>query len=233
MDNLLVDLYALDLNGKPNMAALLSAGPPWAGVCLKANQGTYYPHGPRRDWFLKYWKEARGAELNPLWMRGAYDYADLHYNPEDEVDFFLKLVDEAGGWSPFDMLPMVDIESAGNPDKIGKAKLEDWVSRYSAAMVAKHGRKPLLYGNIYLAENGFRGLHGTAGLIAARYSRTLPADIYTRLGLTIKDLAGWQYTGTGDPTWGPSGYPAISPLDKKQKVDITALQWPLEKLRAG
>jgi hypothetical protein len=56
----------------------------------------------------------------------------------------------------------------------------------------------------------------------ARYTPTLPAAVYQRIGWPLSKLFGWQYAGTGDPTTPPANYPVITPMSK-EKLDITAL----------
>jgi GH25 family lysozyme M1 (1,4-beta-N-acetylmuramidase) len=233
VDNLLVDLYAGDLRGKPDLLKLGAVGVPWVGVLLKATQGTWYPRGSYGDWFRRYWKMAEMAplenEYRHPWMRGAYHYADINSKPEADAEAFMALVGSAGGIRPEDMCPVLDVEGAGNPKTPGPRRLQDWIGRFSNYIRKALGRGPILYGNIYLAENNYLGLCGCEGIIVARYTSTLPSSIYQRLGLSLKDLAGWQYTGTGPVTPAPAGYPQTSPLDIHEKVDITALQWPIKQ----
>jgi hypothetical protein len=88
---LICDVYEHDVAGKPDIAGVVNAGPPWHGIILKATQGDYYTGG---EWFRKYWPLARseaGDGFGHDWFRGCYHYIDL--------------------W------PIVDVESARNPEK--------------------------------------------------------------------------------------------------------------------
>ncbi|MBA2718951.1 MAG: hypothetical protein H0U52_06890 [Chloroflexi bacterium] len=240
---LLVDLYPKDLGGKPDVAALVAAGSPWSGLILKVSQGLFCPSqikGYTDEWLMKHGPLARtlaGERYGWDWWRGFYHYADVSKSASLQVDWFLRLVEKCGGWGRGDLWPMLDMEQARNPEKPGRAHLEDWINTYADAMARKHGRRPTLYGNIYLWENHVQGLCGCENLILARYRPTLTPDKHERIGIPASKLLGWQYVGTQEPgrppSIGPGGYPMITPLSHERQ-DITALvvEGGLEHLRA-
>ena len=241
MDPLGVDLYAGDLGGKPDIAKLINAGWPWTWLELKATQGLFYPNqkSTKPDyspaWFNKYWPltrqlaEARGS-YGVRFFRMAYHYADIATDPVAQVHWFLKIVEDAGGWGTGDLWPQLDVEGTRNPKNPGKAKLEDWINKFAETMLAEHGRRPTLYGNIYLWENGVTSQCGCENLVVARYTAALPSTTYTRIGWPLDKLLGWQFSGTGDPTPRPNGYPDKTPLSPI-KQDITAIQKTVDYLR--
>jgi GH25 family lysozyme M1 (1,4-beta-N-acetylmuramidase) len=227
LNPLIVDLFAGD--GITNLAALAAAGWPWGGVLLKATQGVYYPTQPKtREWFLKMWPHAQevgGVMFGKRWFRSAYHYHDFnHPNDEAQAEFFLKFIEDAGGAAAGDFPYVLDVEGSGNPTKPGKARIEDGCSKFAEVIERETGRKPILYGNIYLWENGvdFNNT-GCQSLIVARYTSTLPANVYQRIHCPYEKLWGWQYAGTGPETPVPFNYPDITPLSSTKKLDITAM----------
>jgi hypothetical protein len=231
LDPLIVDIYPRDFGGKPNLEALIAAGPPWHGLIMKASEGTYYPSRKSdADWFADVWKRTRtlaGARLGAApqpntsglepFYRGAYHYLRIDQDPVAQADRFMKRVEIAGGWARGDLWPMVDVEGSENPEKPGSAKIVDVVSKYAAHIRAKLGRSTMLYGNIYLAENGVHATMGCGALMIARYTADLPAEIYERIGWKITKppamptVWGWQYSGA--PEGGHlHGYPTVCPL---------------------
>ena len=222
-DPLLVDVYEGDLGGHPDWPKLVEAGYPWIGAGLKASEGLY-----ASPWFVVQWQKlvtlVPVARVGVDWWQYAYHYARVADDAIKQAHVFLGNASKAGIdlsalWS------MVDVESANNPEKPGRAHLEDWVSTFAAEILKETGRKPTLYGNVYLAENGVQSTCGCDTLIVARYSQTLPPVIYNRIGWTWSaepdveppTLLGWQGVGDGLGYW---SQPTLSPLGK---VDITAV----------
>lgn len=245
---LIVDAYSGDFGGMPDIKALVAAGLPWAGIVLKATEGTYYPAAGKADWFLDHWYRARvhaGARYGKTWVRGAYHYFRADEDPVLQAEKFLGLVHQAGGFSDGDLWPMIDVESAENPTNITAAQLEDGVAAWTAKVLAETGRTSMLYGNVYLAERGVTSYMGCGALTVARYSATLPAVTYERLGWILANPAqmptlwGWQYSG--DPDGGYlAGYPTKCPMSPTENADIIAivaagggqagLDWTVENL---
>jgi GH25 family lysozyme M1 (1,4-beta-N-acetylmuramidase) len=221
LDPLIVDTYAGDGYGGPDIQKLASAGPPWHGLILKATEGTGYPSkgSPDREWFLDNWIRARvyaGSRYGVDWFRGAYHYLHIGIDPVQQADWFLSTVAEAGGWSSGDLWPMVDVEGADNPDSPGSAAIVSCVSAFTARVLARTGKHCTLYGNVYLAENGVADHMGCETLCIARDTETLPETIYQRIGWQLGDakptVLSWQLCGDGvvyDP-----GYPTVTPMGK-------------------
>src|SRR5437899_12494659 len=110
---ILVDVYSGDLNGKPNITALASAGRPWCGLGLKVSEGTYYPDQSQAKWIDDHWQVARtaaGIRYGQDWFRYGYHYLRIGEDITKQVELFLKTIDTAGGWGPGDLIPMVDVE---------------------------------------------------------------------------------------------------------------------------
>jgi len=217
---LLVDIYAGDLGGKPDIAKLVDAGMPWCGLLLKATQGDYYSGG---SWFQKYWPQTKmlaqkAGRYGKDFFRGTYHYFDMRIDAKTQADYFLKYVERAGGWDVGDLWPMVDVEASGNPGNITGQQIVDSVSTWSSAVELATGRKPVLYGGSFLAEHGVTDHCGCQLLIVARYAATLPAFVYERIGWKVEDLYAWQYCGDGDAHL--VAYPSVSPLGK---TDISVL----------
>lgn len=207
---LLVDVYEHDLDGKPDIAKLVAAGLPWAGIVIKATQGDYYSGG---SWFQMNWKIARSApgdRYGKTWFRTAYHYADLTVDPLKQAHYFLSRIERAGGFGFGDLPLWIDVEGAHNPDHPGSAKIEDTISEIAEVILAENGRKPYLYGNIYLAENGVKSHMGCDKLVVARYTEELPREIYERIGWALEDLFAWQCVGDG--VGKISTVPHVSPI---------------------
>lgn len=191
IDPLIVDTYAGDGHGQDAITALVKAGPPWHGLVMKATEGTYYPANrpDDREWFLDNWIRARvyaGARYGQNWFRGAYHYLRVDQDGTLQAEKFLALVEEAGGWGAGDLWPMVDVESAENPQHPGKQAIIDCVSAFTAKVKAELGRTCLLYGNVYLAENDVTDHMGCGVLEVARYASTLPLVVYERIGWKLE-----------------------------------------------
>lgn len=245
IDPLIVDCYAKDFGGKPDIAALVAAGYPWCGISLKATEGTYYTGG---EWFQAHWLPARelgleryGAAVGALkvaqlaigervvpWYRQAYHYFRVDQDPIQQADLFLKTMQLAGGHGPGDLWPMIDVESGSNPPTASAAQIEDGVSRFASKITSALGITPMLYGNIYLWERGVRSHMNCGTLTVARYAKDLPATTYQRIGWDITQppamptMWGWQYCG--DPDGGAlPGYPTHCPMSAIEPADTIAI----------
>lgn len=215
-DPLFIDVYAGDLDGKPDWSKLVAAGPPWHGALLKATEGLYY----KPPWFKAQWetvREAAGARFGVDFFRGAYHYLRIGLGAEEQARFFLDFIKDAGGLQPTDLI-VVDVERANNQPIPPSAVVVDHVYRFARAVEQATGKQPILYGGELLASLGVTSHMGCRALWIARYSPTLPMQIVNRIGWDVKDLAAWQYCGDGEAYL--DGYPHVSPLGK---VDISAI----------
>lgn len=233
IDPLVVDLYVGDEFGEPRIWQVVQAGRPWVGLCFKASEGLYYPNNKAadaayRDWWLSaYWNLTKWLARKRLgvdFFVQQYHYARIDQDPVKQAQWNTQVIKNVGGYYKGCMAPMVDVESAENPDKPGAAAIETWLQKFSAEMFRLVGIRPILYGNMYLAENNvdFQKCD-CLSLEVAHYASTLPSTVYTRINCPLAQLSGWQYIGTyNPPTPVPKGYPVYSPLSSTQTEDITA-----------
>jgi GH25 family lysozyme M1 (1,4-beta-N-acetylmuramidase) len=218
IDPLLIDIYEYDLDGKPDIAKLVSAGLPWCGMILKATEGTYYNGGV---WLQTYWPLAcslAGARYGSTWFRGAYHYVNIGECGVAQADYFLCHVQRVGGWGIGDLWPILDVEGSGQPANATKQQIIDVVSACATRILASTGRAPMLYGGSYLRDFGITDHMGCQALWIPRWTSTLPAEAYLSMGWTLADTWGWQYCGDG--TAYLAGYPHMSPIGP---TDITAI----------
>jgi GH25 family lysozyme M1 (1,4-beta-N-acetylmuramidase) len=215
IDPLICDLYAGDLNGKPNIAKLVSAGPPWHGLMLKASEGTYYNGG---QWFKTAWSETRSLasfRYGSDWFRAAYHYTIFAIDGATQADYYLRTVQAAGGFSA-DLPPVIDAERAGQRSPPTKQQVIDCVSAFAARIKATTGKSPILYANSLLHDLGITDHMGCQYLWPARYAATLPASVYQGIGWQLSEVLAWQYCGDGEsylvgyPSWSPMGACDIS-----------------------
>lgn len=212
----LVDIYANDFNGRPNITALVSAGRPWCGLGFKISEGTYYPDPTRGqlDWLTKYWEQARiaaGPRFGVDFFRWGYQYFRVEEDAIEQGELYLKTVEAAGGFKRGDMIPMIDVETAENPPHGPPQRVIDGVTELADFFNAKLGCRPLLYAGSYIRDLSIRDHMGCAFLSTAAYGSSLPEHLYTDMGWTLEQLFDWQYQGTESYT-GPIHYPRICPI---------------------
>ena len=229
LDPLIVDAYEGD--GHKDWYALAGAGAPWAGAILKASQGRYYSGG---TWFARAWNEVLAAapeRHGEDWFRGAYHYLDASGNGAGQADYFVGVVEHAGGFIAGDLWPMVDVERADQHAGITAAQVVDVTSAFADRIKQLTGKSTTLYGGSWLADLGITSRMGCSRLALARYAPTLPAIVYERIGWHLEHLMLWQYCGDGESHL--AGYPATAP--GCGKIDISALVMPggLDGLRAA
>lgn len=240
---LFVDVYAGDVDGRPNWKLLASLGAPWCGAIVKATEGTWYSP----DWFTTQWRALRtcaGGRYGADWFRGAYHFLRFAVDGAKQADFYLQAIEFAGGWSTGDVWPIVDVELGHegnahvprNPNQdASRPQIIDCTTAFAERVSAQTGRRVMLYGN-----GAFRDKHITGEVVIAgelgcsylwlpRYTPTLPREIYERMGWTLDELVLWQYSGDGDSHL--EGYPSSPP--GFGKVDVSALVKPIEWLRAN
>jgi GH25 family lysozyme M1 (1,4-beta-N-acetylmuramidase) len=215
--NYLVDVYALDVNGKPNWPAVVAA-PNFVGGIIKATEGLGY----NPPWFATNWpaiKSAGGDAYGQTWFRGAYHYLKFNADGAAQADYYLKAINDAGGFDVGDIIPIVDVElgNDGKPDKNGKVHTRDsnWdasaqqiidcTSAFAERAKSVTGQQVMLYGGSALRERGITDRMGCDWLWTARYDRVLPVSSYQSFGWDVPQLALWQYCGDGE------GYLADAP----------------------
>lgn len=221
-DPLFVDIYAGDLNGKPDIAKLVNAGPPWHGLILKATQGLYYPGSLKtRQWFLNNWPLARSLAKDRYgvnWFRGAYHYLSIAQDAKKQAEFYLQMIQMAGGWGKGDLWPIVDVEDSDNPKDASEQQVIDSVSTWAETIKKNTGRSCVLYGRSYIKDRNITSHMGCDYLWVARYASKLPAETYKDIGWTLDKLMAWQYCGDGESYL--AGYPKMSPIGA---TDISAV----------
>ena len=223
-DPLFVDEYADD--APADWGTLASAGAPWSGAILKATQGLTYSSG---EWLRHNWQAlaaASAASGNPL-LRGAYHYAELARSGKAQAEFFLRTMASAGGFASGDLWPIVDVESADNAGVTAQQTI-DCVSAFAETIQAEIGRATMMYGGSLPYDLGITSRMGCSWLWLPRYTATLPASTYERIGWSLDALWGWQYKGAGGQALleTPSGvvYPSSAP--GCGNVDLTVLTFP-------
>lgn len=222
MGPLLVDIYAGDVHGKPDIAKIVAAGLPWIGVDLKVSQGIQYASG---QWLNTYWPIARnaaGARYGKTWFRGGYHYLQFDKNQSAlaQARFFLKQIDKAGGWGPGDLMATVDVEEAAQPAGVTAQQVIDYTSIFSLEILKQTGRRAVCYGGSYIRGLGITSHMECESAWVACYGPTLPPKIYQQMGYPDwKKVYAWQYCGTEAFT-GPPNYPQVSPAGH---VDISTM----------
>lgn len=213
----IADLYRLNFGGKPPLEAIVQN---LDGVILKATQGTKYPS----SWFKANWNRAKqvaGDRYGVTFFRGTYHYLDLYQDPIKQADYFLSFVDDAGGWSDGDIIPIVDVEDGGGKNhNADAARVVAVTSAFTEHVEVSHGRPMMLYAGAALRDRGITSHLGAVALWCARYAPTLQTkgktSVYERIGWQLGPYAdqrgyvwGWQYAG--DVAGRVKGLPATIP----------------------
>jgi lysozyme len=147
----------------------------------KVSEGTGF-----RDGFFPYnWQNMKTNGL----VRGAYHFARPHANTwRAEADWFLSLLDAAGGLEPTDsvVLDMEDDQASGS--------VNNWTLNWLEYVHGKVGFPPLLYtGSYYLSEHSIDSPElSTYPLWLAAYQQGMPPCPLPWLTYLV-----WQYSGSG------------------------------------
>jgi GH25 family lysozyme M1 (1,4-beta-N-acetylmuramidase) len=211
--NLIVDLYSGDLGGKPNWPAVV-AEPNFVGAIIKATEGT----GFAPQWFQQNWpkvREAGGDRYGTTWFRGAYHFLKFNQDGAAQADFYLKTIDQAGGWDTGDIIPIVDVELGNDGSKDAAKRNSNWdasaqqiidcTGAFARRTREVSGQQVMLYGNGAMRDKGIADRMDCDWLWIPRYTPTLPAKMYERAGWSLDQVALWQYCGDG--TAALPGYP--------------------------
>jgi len=104
----------------------------------KATEGLTW----RSKIFPERWKAMRDAGL----VRGAYHFARPQpgRSGRDEAEFFLSVVDDAGGFRPGDLRPVLDLEAYG-PTPLSPSRTLRWARDFAHEVKAHCGRLPIVY----------------------------------------------------------------------------------------
>lgn len=193
---LLVDLYWQDVGGKPKWDVLVK-DERYVGAIIKATEGIVYGH---TDWFIKNWKLIKNVASDRYgrdWFRGCYHYLKFNQSGETQADYYLKVIEKAGGWDDGDILPIVDVELGSERSSNQKASKEE-IERVTGAFVKRvkqvTGREVILYGRGAMRDKGITSRMGCKWLWDPQYGPKLSVDAIERVGWTLDDTPLWQYT---------------------------------------
>lgn len=239
MDALVSDIYEGDgHDGIEMVRKMVAAGWPWCGLSIKCSEGLF---DWGEDWFCRNWPlihqvasetDRYAAPVSndpgkPLpFLRGCYHYARLSMDAIKQAHLFLGRVEKAGGWDVGDLWPFLDVEGANNPPNMSANQVKDWIHTYADEIHLCTGRRPGLYGNIYLWEHGVKDPCGCQVLWVSRETANLPPVVYQRIGWSWSPdesvepptLWGWQYCTDGQALL--PDYPRVCPIGNE---DITAI----------
>lgn len=229
MGPLIVDTFSGAEQPTSVWKTLAAAGAPWHGAIIKATQGTSF--GPR--WFDEHWpavKNAGGERYGDTWFRGAYHFLEFAKDGKAQADWYLSVVERAGGWSDGDFWPVVDCERGGANGKnelATKQQVVDCTTAFAERVSSQLGRDVMLYGNGAMRDLEIKDRMGCSWLWCPRYTATLPRAIYERAGWSSDRLALWQYAGdgVGGDNVGLAGFPASAP-GLGTHCDISVLTLP-------
>jgi GH25 family lysozyme M1 (1,4-beta-N-acetylmuramidase) len=214
---LLVDYFQGD--HAPDLSAV-SSDPRYAGAIIKATQGTHY-NG--KGWFAPQWASIHDQSgYGDTWFRGCYHFLNFNEDGAAQADYYLKTVQDAGGWDHGDLWPIVDVERGREDNPNQKATAEQVIActkNFVAQVKAVTNRPVMLYGNGAMRDLKIRDRMGCDWMWCPRYTATLPAFIYERAGWSIDQLVMWQYSGDGKGVL--ANYPTATPDGKK--IDHSAL----------
>ena len=236
--NLIIDVYSLDLGGKPKWEAL-AAAPNFVGAILKATEGLAFD----TSWLNKNWrrvKDVAADRYGTTWFRGAYHFLKFNKDGRDQADFYLKAIDEAGGFDVGDIIPIVDVELGNDgitPDEKGRLhprnsnwdasaqQIIDCTSAWADRVTTRTGMEVMLYGNGAMRDKGIKDRMNCDWLWIPRYTATLPKIMYERAGWSLDRVAMWQYKGGSDGVL--AGYPNEVP--GFGRVDTSVILFPTLK----
>jgi GH25 family lysozyme M1 (1,4-beta-N-acetylmuramidase) len=190
---LFADIYWHDEGPRPDFAVASRAV---SGFILKATQGDVYAHA---DWFVTNWERARLADparyaAGEL-LRGAYHYLELTKPAVPQADYYLRIVDKAGGWGASDIVPIVDVEGGGDGSANSRATAQqvvDCTSRWAERVTAVTGRPVMYYGRGLDRDLRINSRMGCSCVWDPAYTRRIVLN-----GLeewTLNDVVLWQYT---------------------------------------
>jgi GH25 family lysozyme M1 (1,4-beta-N-acetylmuramidase) len=246
------DIYPRDLGPNPAYRALpgkvIDGKHEVIGCIIKASEGLGWGES-NEEWFKRGWKQIRDAAPGRYgvdWFRGCYHFLRFSVDGAAQADYFLKLVEEAGGWGEGDIMPMVDAEEGGQGDWAGGEKLESikdpakrqrlaneviaCVSKFTDRVRERTGMRILLYGRGIMRDLHINNrMHCDAVCNPAYTSHMPPMDAY---GWPLKDVPLWQLCGDGTvfcpgfsgtiPGWGKTDYSVY--IDGANQTDLTTFR---------
>ena len=225
---LFADLYEGD-NARPAWTAL-STCPPWVGAIIKCTEGLHYAP----EWFVDQWpriKNAAPERYGFTFYRGCYHFLRMADDGRAQADAYLAHVERAGGWGSGDILPIVDVERAGNAAASAQQVI-DVTSAWTERVRDVLGRRIMLYGRGLLRDLGIKDRMGCDVAWCPSYTAELVTHGLEAFGLERIPL--WQYAGDGVGDASRHHLPLRSPIGGDVSVFIDGPNKPtLERLRAG
>jgi len=200
---LFVDVSPWEAN--PGWQALINT-PNFYGGILKASQGI---KGYNNDggWFKRNWamlKDVAGDRYGRTWFRGAYVFLNFWQDGAAQADYYLEVIDNAGGWDTGDIIPIVDVElgndgSNGKPrnknQDAGKQQIIDCTTACAQRLKEVTGRNVMLYGRGAMRDKRINDKMGCDIVWNPCYT---PSIVMHGLeAWTLDDVALWQYCGDG------------------------------------
>ena len=227
---LIPDVYPEDLGGSPPFQVLPGlhvSGKEVVGCIVKASEGTGWGAQNER-WFERSWRTL-GELASPQFFRGCYHFLRFTAPGAAQADYLCDMVERAGGWGPWDMMPWVDIEEGGQghwapgpleglslPEKEKLAQqvttcVEDFVRRFKQ----RTGLRIAVYGRGLFRDLGMRScMFGADAASNPAYTAEMPRE--DQYGIPLDKIIDWQVCGDGVvydpgfpptiPGWGKSDY---------------------------
>jgi GH25 family lysozyme M1 (1,4-beta-N-acetylmuramidase) len=204
-----------------------------AGCYVKASEGLGWG-AANEDWFVRSWR--RMAEVG-LKHRGAYHFLRFQSSGMAQADYFLRIIDKAGGWDGNELMPMVDVEEGGQGSwasmKLEKvdhqtryrlaAQVTNCVSTFVERVKMKTGKRVCVYGRGVFRDLQMTGcLFGADSVCNPAYTKQMPRmEAY---GVPLEKVSLWQLCGDGYvvadgypssiPGWGATDYSVHLNADK-------------------
>lgn len=256
---IITDIYPKDLGEHPPYHVLPGLKVPrpedhpgpdheMIGCIIKASQGLSWG-ASNEAWFKRGWQEIKrvgGERYGKDWFRGAYHFLTFKRDGAAQADYFLKLVEQAGGWDVGDIMPIVDAEEGGQGDWAGGEKLEaikdpakrkrlaneviECVSKFADRVKQKTGLRVMLYGRGIMRDLGISDRMKCDGVANPAYTKVMP-DM-SKYGWPLSDVLLWQLCGDGVvyspgfpseiPGWGKEDYSVY--VDGANKTDLVSFR---------
>lgn len=207
---LVVDCFVGDGVTPADIAKLVAAGYPWAGLSMQCSSGLSLAG----TWFDRSWRASSraivGARYGVDWFRMAYHYLVIGQSTSQQADLALRAVEVAGGWDDGDLWLGVDVERAQQPADASKAQVEDGVSAFAQRVLAATGKRPVLYAGSYTRGLGISSRMGCCLLWYPQWSSSLNWSTVQSMGFDMGSTLLWQVTGNAPAS--VLGYPATTPI---------------------
>jgi hypothetical protein len=207
---LIVDIAKIDAITPQQINTLVAAGYPWAGLAMQCSNGLSMAGA----WFNTSWLHAGrigvGTRYGVDWFRFPYHYLRIEESPTKQADLALLAVDTAGGWDDGDLWMAVDIERAQQPGMVTASQVEAAVSTFAARILARTGRRPVLYAGSYTRDLGITSHMGCSLLWYPQWAPSISWPTVVRMGWDMDTTLLWQVTGNAPAT--VPGYPQTTPI---------------------